>query len=211
MGILELLNGQRSDEEMAVKGIVDLDNVVNDWMGWVMSQQTEVPKTAGLRSGKLEEMWPDLDDEGVDRIVEDVRGYIDSDLVPGAYDGLWSLLNTTGLKLMYVSAAPVDVEDARRVWFRKHGLPLEHENVLGLIHVGGSTEKTNWIMEYGCAYSFILDDSLSYLDAALLAEIPFRMAFNHPWNEFDENHDRVYSWAQVLPKLLSEFTELKYL
>ncbi len=73
-----------------IRGIVDLDNVVSEWFLWVMEQRDEVPKFSGLRSGRLEEMW-DLTEEQVDEIVQDLRGYTEVDVVPGAYVGLWRL------------------------------------------------------------------------------------------------------------------------
>ena len=116
MGFLnKILNGH-AYEERSMKGIIDLDNVVSNWAGWVFSQQEEVPKAVGLRSGKLEEMWPDLTDEMVDKIVQDVRGYIDAEPIPGAFESLWNLVEGEEISLLYLSAAPLDAVDARRLW-----------------------------------------------------------------------------------------------
>ena len=191
-----------------MKGIIDLDNVVSNWAGWVFSQQEEVPKTAGLRSGKLEEMWPDLTDEMVDEIVQDVRGYIDAEPMPGALDGLWDLVSGEDIEILYLSAAPLEAFDARALWLRKHGFPYrEDEGVIDLIHIGDSASKVDWIMVYGEEYDFIIDDSLSHLDAALIANIPLRLTYNCPWNEGDENHDRAYSWAEAVRKIRADATE----
>ena len=187
-----------------MKGIIDLDNVVSDWAGWVFSQQTEIPKANGLRSGRLKDMWPTITDDDVIRIVSDVRGYGDPNPIPGAHDGLWTLADAPDVELFYLSAAPTDALDARIRWLKRYGFPYAKEDsILGLLHLDNSENKISWIMEHGKEYGFIIDDMLSHLDAALLAGIPLRMVFAQSWNEEDENHTRVYSWAEAVTRVRS--------
>ncbi len=191
-----------------VKGLIDLDNVVSAWIPWVLSQQTEIPKAEGLRSGSLQDMWPDLTDEGVDRLVQDIRGYTTVDMVSGASEGLWKLVYDPDIDFIYLSAAPESAVEGRRLWLIKHGLPISTGNgVLSLIHLGSSEEKVNWIMDHGCDYDFILDDGLAYLDAALMASIPLRLVFNCLWNEDDGNHERVFSWQEAVEKIQTFFAK----
>jgi len=185
-----------------MKGIIDLDNVVSDWAGWVFSQQKEIPKTAGLRSGRLQDMWPGLTDKDVDCLVCDVRGYSDARPVPGALDVLWRLVEDPEIKLLYLSAAPINTIRVRRTWLRKHGFPYTQKHgIIDLIHTGSSTVKVNWIVNHGCGFDFIIDDSLSHLDAALISNVSLRIAFDRPWNAGDKKHDRAYSWYQILSKI----------
>ena len=187
---------------MMVKGLIDLDNVVSDWISWVLSEQTEAPKAEGLRSGRLQDMWSELTDEDVDRIVQDIRGYTKAELVPGASKGLWSLAYNPDIDFIYLSAAPKSAIEGRRQWLIKQGLPISEENgILQLLHLDDSKGKVDWIMDHGCGYDFILDDGLAYLDAALMANIPLRMAYDHPWNKDDGNHDRVFSWEEAVEKI----------
>ena len=193
---------------MMVKGLIDLDNVVSNWIFWVMSRHTEMPTMKGLRSGKLQDMWPDLTDEDVDRIVQDIRGYTKAELIPGASKGLWALAYDSDIEFIYLSAAPKSAVEGRYQWLLKHGLPISEENgILRLLHCDNSEEKVDWIMQNGCAYDFILDDGLVYLDAALMANIPLRIAYNCPWNELDDgNHDRVFNWQEAVEKIQALIT-----
>jgi hypothetical protein len=187
---------------MMVKGLIDLDNVVSAWISWVMSKQTEAPERKGLQSGKLQDMWPDLTDEDVDRIVQDIRGYTKAELISGASKGLWTLAYNPDIEFIYLSAAPEDAVDGRRQWMLEQGLPISEMNgILQLIHLDTSEGKVDWIMDRGCAYDFILDDGLAYLDAALMASIPLRMAYDYPWNTDDGNHDRVFNWQEAVEKI----------
>jgi 5'(3')-deoxyribonucleotidase len=187
---------------MMVKGLIDLDNVVSDWISWVMSKQTEIPKMEGLRSGKLQDMWPGLTDEDVDRIVQDIRGYTKAELISGASNGLWALAYEPDIDFIYLSAAPKSAVDGRRQWMLEQGLPISEMNgVLHLLHLDDSKGKVDWIMDHGCEYDFILDDGLAYLDAALMADIPLRIAYDHPWNKDDGNHERVFSWLEAVEKI----------
>lgn len=180
---------------MIIKGIIDLDNVVSEWLAWVMKQQSEVPKLAGLRSGRLEEMW-DLTDQQVDDIVQDLRGYTEADVVPGAYEGLWTLWHDPRVDFIYVSASPKAAKAGRYQWFQRNYLPIDEHR---LILLGNGADKEDWIHNHSESYGFILDDFLAPLDAALLAGIETRMLFNRPWNsEDDENHIRVHSWAEIV-------------
>ena len=179
-----------------LRGIIDLDNVVSEWFLWVMEQQDEVPKLAGLRSGRLSEMW-DLTREQVDEIVQDLRGYTEVDVVPGAYLGVWNLWRNPRVEFLYVSAAPEHAVEGRYQWLQENYLPTPQPGQL--IHLGTSAEKVDWIHEYGEQYDFIVDDALSHLDAALFAGIDLRMAYHRPWNQQDEdNHIRVHTWKEVI-------------
>jgi len=182
------------------KGIVDLDNVVSEWLDWVMSQQKSVPKLTGLRSGRLDEMW-DLTEKEVIDLVDDLRGYTDAEVVPGAYEGLWRLYHHPDVDFIYLSAAPKHALQGRVEWLERHGLPWS-----SLTHLGKSGAKINWLMDHGSDYDFIIDDSLDHLDAALFAGIPLRMAFHRPWNQQEngENHIRVDSWRQAIGLILSQ-------
>jgi len=186
-----------------VKGLIDLDNVVSDWFSWVLSRQTEAPKTEGLRSGKLQDMWPDLTDEDVDRIVQDIRGYTKVELISGASNGLWTLAYDPDITFMYLSAAPKSTTEGRRQWMLEQGLPISEMNgILRLIHLDTSEEKVDWIMDHGCAYDFILDDGLACLDAALMANIPLRLMYNISWNETENgNHERIFGWQEAVEKI----------
>ncbi len=178
-----------------IKGIIDLDNVVSEWLAWVMKQQSVVPKLAGLRSGRLDEMW-DLTDQQVDDLVQDLRGYTEADVVPGAYEGLWKLWHDPQVDFTYVSASPKAARAGRYQWFQRNYLPIDEHR---LIHLGNSASKVDWIHDHSEAYDFILDDFLAPLDAALLAGIELRMAFHRPWNEQENgNHVRVHNWKQVV-------------
>jgi len=201
MGFLNLLQRKLSMSEKpeTYHGLIDLDNVVSDWAGWVFRQQGEIPKSAGLMSGRLQDMWPVLTEADVTRIVEDVRGYSDVLLVPTAYSGLWDLLRQPNVSFLYLSAAPFTALDARRDWLQRQHLPTpEMEGVLGIKHLDHMENKTSWIMEHGCAFDFIVDDHLIYLDAALFSGIPLRMVYDKTWNQGrGEEHLRVRSWFEI--------------
>ena len=186
-----------------VKGLIDLDNVVSNWISWVISKQSEAPERKGLRSGKLQDMWPDLTDEEVDQIVQDIRGYTKAEPISGASDGLWNLAYAPEIEFIYLSAAPESAVEGRYQWLIKQGLPISEENgVLRLLlHLDDSKGKVDWIMDHGCGYDFILDDGLAYLDAALMANIPLRIAYDYPWNKDDGNHERVFSWQEAVEKI----------
>jgi hypothetical protein len=187
-----------------IQGIIDLDNVVSEWLFWVMEQQSEVPKLAGLRSGRLDEMW-DLTDQQVDDIVQDLRGYTEADVVPGAYEGLWTLWHDPRVDFIYVSASPKAATAGRHQWFQRNYLPIDEHR---LIQLGNGADKEDWIHDHGETYDFILDDFLAPLDAALLAGIELRMAFHRPWNvQEEENHQRVHNWKQVVDLIQQQASE----
>lgn len=178
-----------------ILGIIDLDNTVSEWLAWIMKQQGSVPKLSGLRSGRLEEMW-DLTDQQVDDLVQDLRGYTEVDVIPGAYEGLWKLWHDPQIEFIYVSAAPKNAIEGRYQWLQQNYLPIHQ---VELIHLGTSLDKVDWIHKYGKGYDFIVDDSLDHLDAALFAGVELRIAFHRPWNQQDEdNHHRVHNWKQVV-------------
>ncbi len=178
------------------RGLIDIDNVVSEWLRWVMEQQDEIPKLAGLRSGRLSEMW-DLTEEEVDQIVQDIRGYTEVALVPGALNGLWLFYMDPTIEFTYLSAAPVEARSGRYQWMQEQSLP--DVGIDQVIHVGTSEEKTAHILELGEDYDFIIDDFLSALDTGLLAGIETRIIFDRPWNsEDEENHIRVQSWAEIV-------------
>ncbi len=178
-----------------IRGIIDLDNTVSEWFAWVMEQQGEIPKLAGLRSGRLEEMWDNLTPKRIDEIVQDLRGYTEVSVVPGAYAGLWRLWHDPQVEFIYVSAAPKAIAEGRESWLRRNSLPTP----LPMIHLDGSANKVDWIHEHGEGYDFILDDGLDYLDAALFAGIELRMAYHRPWNQQEQgNHVRVHNWTKVV-------------
>ncbi len=177
-----------------IRGIIDLDNTVSEWFAWVMEQQVEIPKMAGLRSGRLVEMW-DITPERIDEIVQDLRGYTEVDVVPGAATGLWRLWHNPEVEFIYVSAAPKAIAKGREYWLWKNSLPAP----LPMLHLGTSANKVDWIHEHGEEYDFILDDSLDHLDAALFAGIELRMAYHRPWNQQEVgNHVRVHNWMKVV-------------
>ncbi len=177
-----------------LQGIIDLDNTVSEWFLWVMEQQSEVPKFSGLRSGRLSEMW-DLTPEQVTDIVQDLRGYTEADVVPGAFMGLWKLWYDPQVEFIYVSAAPKAAVEGRQQWLRENSLPIPSP----LIHLGTSAEKVDWLYTHGEKFDFILDDGLGHLDAALFAGIDLRMAFRRPWNRQDkDNHIRVHTWEKAV-------------
>lgn len=184
-----------------MRGIVDIDNVVSDWVGWVIRCQSEKepPQQKGVNSGLLEEMWPDADWK---KIVADPKGYSEAFPIPGARDCLWQLSIDPDIRFDYISAAPEETEDIRRGWFESNMMPITRGT--SLIHLGGSENKIAYINEFGGEhYDFIIDDHLYYLDAALFAGIPLRLVYNYKWNQDDgDNHIRIYNWKDALSKIL---------
>ncbi|KKL20083.1 hypothetical protein LCGC14_2458990, partial [marine sediment metagenome] len=135
--------------------------------------------------------------EQVDEIVQDLRGYTEVDVVPGAYLGIWNLWRNPRVEFLYVSAAPEHAVEGRHQWLQENYLPTPQPGQL--IHLGTSAEKVDWIHEYGEQYDFIIDDTLDHLDAALFAGIDLRMAYHRPWNQQDEdNHIRVHTWKEII-------------
>jgi 5'(3')-deoxyribonucleotidase len=190
-------------DKTVIRGLIDLDNVVSNWLGWVMLQVNKIPKAEGLISGRLEEMWPELTEEEVHQLVYDPRGYTEPEMIFGADTVLWRMARDPRIQIMYLSAAP-DGESfkGRKDWMSRIGFPMSKENgVLDLIHVNGSENKVQWIMNQGEGYSFIVDDHLSYLDAALLSGIKHRYVFDNLWNRNDGNHQRVRSWQELWTRL----------
>ncbi|HEC65279.1 MAG TPA: hypothetical protein ENI23_08295 [bacterium] len=198
-----------------VRGIIDLDNVVSDWLDWYINQIGMMPTMNGLQTGQLTDMYPDVPVEELEKLVADRRGYSKARPVKGAVNSLRELLGVPGIELSYVSAAIVEAEEDRRNWMRKHDISTDsHPQVALLLHVGTmeepghGEEKKAWIEEHGADYDFIIDDQLKYLDAAWTVGIEYRYAFFQLWNAEDENHTTVFGWEDFLDKLKEDFPSL---
>jgi hypothetical protein len=196
-----------------IRGIIDLDNVVSDWMTWYIEQIGSMPALTGLRTGKLTDMYPDIPVEELEKLVADRRGYQDTLPVENAPKSLRELLRYPNVRILYLSAAFLHAEDARRLWMEINNIPLDHPQVEGLLHLSTpekpvGEDKVRWIEENGSKYDFILDDALHYLDAAWIAGIEYRYAFFQPWNSEDENHQIVFGWKDFLEKLRIDFPSL---
>lgn len=198
-----------------VRGIIDFDDVVSDWSGWYTEQIGMMPSIRGLRSGRLQDRWPDVPVEQLEKLVADRRGYSEALPVKGAVTSLRELLGVPGIELSYVSAAIAEAEEDRRNWMRKHDISTDsHPQVALVLHVGTmeepgyGEEKKEWIEEHGPGYDFIIDDQLKYLDAAWTIGIEHRYAFFQLWNAEDENHTTVFGWKDFLERLKEDFPSL---
>lgn len=199
-------------EKRLIRGIIDLDNVVSDWLGWYIEQIGIDPESEGLRTGKLTDMYPDIHVDTLEKLVADRRGYTDTIPVEYAPYSLRELLKVDNVRIFYLSAAVSSAENARRLWMEMHGVPLNHPQVEGLLHArtsdeepGHEHEKIEWIEKHGAEYDFIVDDNLAFLDAAWTVGIEYRYSFFQYWNSEDVNHTTVYGWPDLLNNLISDF------
>ena len=200
-------------KEQLIRGIIDLDDVVSDWMSWYVDQMGIMPNLKGLRTGQLTDMYPDVPVEELEKLVADRRGYQDTLPIENAPESLRELLRCPNVHILYLSAAFLHAEDARRLWMEINNIPLDHPQVEGLMHLSipekpVGEDKVQWIEENGSEYDFIIDDHLKYLDAAWIAGIEHRYAFFQPWNAEDENHQIVFGWEDFLEKLRIDFPSL---
>lgn len=197
--------------EKVIRGIIDLDNVVSDWLGWYIRQIDVIPTAEGLRTGAIKDMYPHIPVETLEKLIADHRGYADTIPVDYAAESLRELLKASNVRIFYLSAATSGAENARRIWMEMHEIPIDHPQVEGLLHtrtsedIGHEQEKVEWIEDHGSEYDFIVDDQLVFLDAAWTAGIEHRYAFFHLWNSEDVNHIPVYGWTDLLDRLNTDF------
>jgi hypothetical protein len=191
-------------------GIIDLDNTCFEWIEWVITQLGE-PVEDGFMNGMMSSLWPDKSQKELNKVLYDPKGYGDALPVPGAPDSLRYLIQR-GIDIAYVSAAPNDVKtlDLRKNSMRHFGFPLPGEEGVALMrHLDGFTNKSNWIIENQSRYdfSFIIDDSISAIDAAHLAGIPYLYLLTKPWNVGRDGTDhfhRVLGWNHAVERIEKE-------
>lgn len=186
-------------KKVAKIGLVDCDNTLSDWVGWVGKRLDRDPINPNAFT--LEEMYGLSSDQAL-KLVMDPAGYSSTRLRPIPHSSrVLNNLYEAGYCLWYISAAPIAWVTHRRIWMGRNKFPLienGHPNTM-LLHLDNRANKIEWILEHGREAWFIIDDQIDYLDAAATAGIPNRFLLNalHNLNIFTMDHTRVSKWSEI--------------
>jgi hypothetical protein len=181
------------------KGIVDLDNCVSDWVGWVA--KTHGMPVVDPDAYSVEEMFGMSKKEAA-RFVSLPGGYGSDSLrkIPHA-SAVLNAINKTYF-ISYLSAAPKEFLDRRMLWMIQEGYPLGRN--ASIRHTGDQEEKIERILEKDSDASFIVDDVPVYLHAAYVAGVPLRFLYTQPHNRryintYVDGFDfiRVFGWHEI--------------